>query len=197
VGLIKTERTRTGHFGRWTRRRAALGALAAAAAAAVGAPAKSRAQSAPDLTGSPYVGSWRATAVLDGSTTPFTTLSTYMADGTVVNSGSPVAAAPAGAAYRVVFSSAAHGNWDVLPDGSAATTFVRLQADENGAFLGEVKVRSTLRFDDSSQIASGPFTFEEYDAGGQLVGTAAGTVELVRMPVEPLSDATPAATPAG
>ena len=196
MGQTETEQTKSGLIGRWSRRRAAVGAAAVAAAAAWGAPGKGRAQSAPDLAGSPFVGSWRATAVVDGGP-PFTTLSTYMADGTVVNSGSPVSAAPAGASHRLVFSSAAHGNWALLEDGSAATTFVRLHADESGAFLGEVTVRSTLRFSDDGQIASGPFTFEETDANGQLVGTAAGTVELVRIAVEPLADATPAATPAG
>ena len=196
MGQSRTEQGTSGFIGRWSRRRAVVGVATVAAAVALRAPAKGRAQSSTDLAGSPFVGSWRATAVVDGGT-PFTTLSTYMADGTVVNSGSPVSAAPTDAAYRLVFSSTAHGNWALLEDGSAATTFVRLNADENGTFLGEVKVRSTLRFAEDGQTASGPFTFEETDATGQLAGTAAGTVELVRIAVEPLSDATPIATLAG
>jgi len=164
-------------------------------AAAVG-DRGSRAQDAKPAPGPhPVVGSWFVTLAVTGAMDQEAALDTFAADGTLLISVKPVSPAPPGAPFRQIFTGPMHGSWTAVLADQVAFTVVRLQADENGTYLGTVTVRATLDVGDDGRRLSGAFDYEVADPAGHIVATGTGTAEGTRIAVEPM--ATPAAgTPA-
>src|SRR3712207_4203125 len=81
-----------------------------------------------------FVGAWRVTPVLEGRVT--TALTTFNADGTVFTSKPPVQIAPPEVGGAVLVQSVARGRWEATGERTADVTFVFVQSDGDGAYLG-------------------------------------------------------------
>lgn len=112
---------------------------------------------------------------------PFTTLSTFTPDGSVVGSG-PGIRPPLGS----LFASAQHGEWIRIGDREFAVTFIELEFDGMGNFKGIAKIRGTVTLDEALNEYSGPFMAEFLDPAGNVRGSGRSAVTARRIDVEPL-----------
>ena len=141
----------------------------------------------PDPGRHPIVGSWQVTITLvTGPMVPVPDLVTFAADGTMLNSVQPVSPAPPGAPFSLIFAGLGHGNWTATGPGAAAWTFVRLQTDENGNYLGPVTARGAAEVSADGRRVSGPFTYDVADPAGNVVASGQGTFEGTLIAVEPM-----------
>ena len=145
--------------------------------------------------GQGFVGSWRV-AVTPPQGTPFVTLSTFGADGTVLTSTLPAQQPPPGAPSGTVFFSTAHGAWEATGADTAIATFVHLRASADGQPVGTVTIRLSITLGADADTFGGEYAATLADAAGNVPATPAGTVEATRIVAE--SPGTPTVgTPTG
>ena len=101
----------------------------------------------------------------------------------------PVSPAGPGAPFKLGFTSGGHGAWTSTGDRTLAFTFVELQSDETGAFVGTVTVRGTSELDAAGAL-TGHFTFDVTDPTGKVVFAGSGTFQGIRIVVEPMASPT-------
>ena len=142
----------------------------------------------PVATAGGFVGTWRVTPVIEGQATA--ALTTFNADGTVLTSNPPVQAAPPDLGAGVLVQSVGHGEWAATGERTADVTFVFVQSDGNGNYLGTRTTRGSLELDDDGETWTGTFDATVADAAGSVLFTAAGTVEATRIAVEPATPST-------
>ena len=134
-----------------------------------------------------FVGAWRVT--FETPTGPSQSLLTVMADGTLLFSGRPVS--PAGGGFPVIFSSTAHGAWEMTGPATAGMTWVGLVTDGEGALLAEVTDSVEATLDPGGNAWSGAYSATVNDPDGNALYVGGATVRAERITVQPL--ATPAA----
>lgn len=138
-----------------------------------------------------FAGAWRVT--FDTPTGPSQSLLTVMADGVVLFSGRPVS--PAADGFPVIFSSAAHGAWQLAGPNAAAFTWVGLVTDGEGTLLAVVTDSVEATLDATGNAWSGSYSATVNDPDGNELYVGGATVQAERITVQPLR--TPAAsTPA-
>lgn len=143
----------------------------------------------PPAAGQGFVGSWRLT--IPGP--PLTqSLITFLADGSVIDTDLPVAAAGPG---RVVFTSIGHGVWQQTGATTARFTVVDLVADAHGNLVAIETINGDLTLGADGASIRVRFTVTATDPGGKVLSQVGGTVQGTRITLQPMS--TPAAgTPA-
>ena len=153
------------------RTRLVIAAAAAMLMAVIGAQSNKS-----NLDASPHRmrGSWRATQIPEGPAPHRRLLLTYTTDGSVL------AAAPG---HR---ESVGFGQWIRTAYREFAYTYERLRYDEQGEFVGTVKVRGTASLNENFNQFIGPFINEAFDADGNLVSCLRGTIEASRIGAEPI-----------
>lgn len=134
-----------------------------------------------------FAGAWRVT--FETPTGPSQSLLTVMADGALLFSGRPVS--PAAGGFPVIFSSTAHGAWEMTGPATAGMTWVGLVTDGEGNLLAEVtdSVEATLA--PGGAAWSGAYSATVNDPDGNALYVGGATVRAERITVQPL--ATPAA----
>ena len=140
-----------------------------------------------------FVGSWRVEVSIPGQG-GYAGLATYMADGTTIHSRSLAQQGPQGA---ILLISPAHGVWEAAGDYEIRTTFVGLNTDDQGNFLGSARISGTQRLSADGQSYTGEYVVTIMDPAGAVMASIPGTATAVRINVEPVtSPGTPAASPA-
>jgi hypothetical protein len=139
-----------------------------------------------------FIGAWRVNPTIGGQTA--VALTTFNADGTVFTSNRPVQTAPAGVdlGAPVIVQSLGHGSWTGTGERTADMTFVILQSDPVGAFLGTRTIRGSLELNERGDQWTGTFSATIADAVGTEFVTQVGSVEATRIVIEPIA---PAMTP--
>jgi hypothetical protein len=170
-------------------------ALVALAAVANAAGLRARSDHAA-IAGSGFVGTWRV-LVTQGDGTSFPVLSTFLADGTTLQSGPIAQPAGPGAPSSVRLQSTGHGVWEATGDGTSSVTFEVLIGDEHGAFVGRLTISGVQTLDPSGDSFTGRYILSVTDPTGGVVASIPTTATATRMRVElPPSVGTPEATPA-
>lgn len=164
----------------------------AQAAVLSNAPPQTSAQFGTPMPVSGFVGAWRVT-VTPTKGPAFVNLSTYGADGTVLNSGAPVMPVP-GAPSKQTLGSTGHGAWLSTGADTADVVFVVLQSDQAGNFLGTVTVQATLRLGSDDETWDGTFMTTIADPAGKVMAQFSGKVHATRITVQSMgAPATPVA----
>jgi hypothetical protein len=127
------------------------------------------------------VGAWRVTVSIPGMEGSFVNLTTFSADGTVLNSFPTPSPAPPGSAHMLEFYSTAVGSWKEAAAGKVALTFETLGVDENGAAIGSRRITATVDLAADGSTWSGPFTLAFLDPAGKQTGSVSGSVSAARM----------------
>ena len=140
---------------------------------------------------SPFVGAWQVSPTIEGEAA--VALTTFHDDGTIITSNRPVQTAPPGLAAEVLVQSLGHGSWSTTSERMADITFMFLQSDPNGTFLGTRTIRGVLELDESGDTWSGDFAIIVADPDGAVVLDTVGTVMATRIGVEPMPEGTPVA----
>lgn len=141
-----------------------------------------------------FVGSWLVSPTIDEATA--VALTTFTADGAILTSDRPSQSAPPELGIGPFHQSLGHGRWEATGPNEAAVTFVFLQTDPQGAYLGTRTIRGRLTLGPSGDRWSGDFTATIADAAGTVVAESVGRVSATRITVEPLSGTRPPAIPA-
>lgn len=169
-----------------------LAAVAALALVFTPAPLRTWAQTGTPMAGQGFVGAWRLT-VTEAGNPSIPALTTFAADGTLLNSDPPVS--PAGGGAPITLDSAGHGVWHQTGPTTADLTFVWLTTDAQGTFLGTGTVSAQVTLGADGNSLQGPFSLTAADPSGKTLFQGGGSVQATRITVQPM--ATPAAgTPA-
>jgi hypothetical protein len=161
----------------------------AAALSPVGSRLSGSAQ--PATPGQAFVGTWVATVTLPSG--PIVQVVAFDTDGTVVSVGPPARAITPGDPSTVVFNSDAVGSWVSTGPRTSTVTFVRLNADAQGNYLGTTTVRSNQDLGDDGQSFTAEADIVTRDPAGMVMATRTVEVEAVRLEAEPPTLGTPTA----
>jgi len=158
------------------------------------APGMTAAQVATPATGSGFVGSWRVTPTIGGEAA--VALTSFSADGLILTSNRPVQPATPGLPAGTLVQSLGQGSWQATGERTADITFVILQSDLTGIFLGTRTILGSLELEPSGDAWTGTFEVTIADPSGTVVYETTGAVHAIRIAVEPPRAGTPApATP--
>ena len=152
-----------------------LAAIAAAALAFTSTASFSQ-SNAPHL-----VGSWKGavTATTPPGLAPFTDLTTFTSDGTVIESRRLLAQPTP---FGPLLETAGHGAWQRTDNGQFDVHFVfLLQNATTGADVGTDNVHLVLTLDAKGSILSGTFESTVEDTSGNALFTASGTYAASRI----------------
>jgi hypothetical protein len=152
--------------------------LALAATLAV-APVHAASTASAAATPKTIVGAWQL-QITPAIQPIFTALTTFAADGSVVETNSLALVDP--------LSSPGHGRWAFAPheNNTYDVTFVNLLTDEHGDFAGTAKVRARMSLTDRRNGLEGTFEVDVLDPAGAVVFSDHGTLQAARIEVEPL-----------
>jgi hypothetical protein len=153
----------------------------------------SASQEQADTGASGFVGSWSVEVSIPGQG-GYAGLATYMADGTTIHSRTLAQPTQQGG---ILLISPAHGVWEASSDREIGTTFVGLNTDDQGNFLGSASISGTQRLSPDGQSYTGEYVVTIMDPTGAVVASIPGTAAAVRINVESATvPGTPAASPA-
>jgi hypothetical protein len=169
---------------------AALGLLAVTLAALPSAGAARPGAAAPTAE---FVGAWRLTVTGIPGVPAFPVAVAYHADGTLVATGLPLQPAAPGAANALVFNGTGVGTWEATGPGTSAFTFVVLNADEHGRYLGTLTVSGTQHLSADGATLTSDNVLTVADPAGKTGARFPTTSMGARIGVEPIG--TPIATP--
>jgi len=142
-------------------------------------------------TAAGFVGAWIVEPTIAGQAAPAFT--TFMADGTIFTSNRPVQPAVPGLTDGPIAQSLGHGAWVATGERTAAITFMFIQTDLAGTYVGTRTITGSLEMDASGTSWSGTFGFTTADAAGVEILTGEGTVRATRIVTAPVATAgTPA-----
>jgi hypothetical protein len=158
-------------------------AAALAGVLLAGAGGRGRARAAADQ---PLVGSWLVAAVPPGAQPgPPRILVSVTGDGVALRTAPQQQAAPPALGTDRMFISTTHGAWAPLADGTFGLTFIGFAFDSAGAFLAQQRIRVAVRLSDARDGFAGPFETDFVGADGQVLASSSGTVQGMRIAVEP------------
>jgi len=129
------------------------------------------------------VGAWRVAVSIPGVETPFTNLTTFSSDGTVLNAFPSPSPAPPGSDHKLEYFTTASGSWTQSSSGSVRLTFETLGADENGTPIGAHVVTAQVALAGDGHSWSGDFTLAVLDPTGKQTASIPGTVSATRIAV--------------
>jgi hypothetical protein len=125
-------------------------------------------------------GAWRTTVTIEG-VPPFINLTTFSADGIVLNAfPTPSPAAP-GSSHTLEFFTTAVGAWNETAPGKIDLTFEALGVDENGAPIGSHVISGSVTLAPDGASFAGPFTLTVLDPSGKQTGAITGNVSATRI----------------
>ena len=145
----------------------------------------------PATPGQEFVGAWVATVPLPSG--PIVQVVAFDEDGTVVSVGPPARAITPGDPSTLVFNSDAAGSWVSTGPRTSTVTYVRLNADAQGNYLGTTTVRSNQDLGDDGQTFTAQADIVTRDPAGKVLATRTVEVEAVRLEAEPPTFGTPTA----
>jgi hypothetical protein len=145
----------------------------------------------PATPGQEFVGAWVATVPLP--TGAIVQVVAFDEDGTVVSVGPPARAITPGDPSTLVFNSDAVGSWVSTGLRTSTVTYVRLNADAQGNYLGTTTVRSNQDLGDDGQSFTAQADIVTRDPAGKVMSTRTVEVEAVRLEAEPPTLGTPTA----
>lgn len=126
------------------------------------------------------MGAWRVSVEIPGVVGAFINLTTFSADGVVLNAFGSPSPAPPGAAHKLEFYSTAVGSWKESAPGKVDLVFETLGVDENGAPIGSHRISANSALAADGSAWSGPFTLTILDPAGKQTGAVSGAVDAVR-----------------
>jgi hypothetical protein len=129
---------------------------------------------------SAIVGAWRTTVTIPGGPPPFVNLTTFSADGIVLNAFPTPSPAPPGANHKLEFFTTAVGSWHET-DGTIALAFETLGVDENGTSIGSHAISAAVTVAADGSAWSGPFTLTVLDTASKQVASVSGSVSGARL----------------
>ena len=92
--------------------------------------------------------------------------------------------------------SPAHGVWEASGERESRATFVGLNTDDHGNFLGSATISGTQRLSEDGQSYIGEYLVTVMNPSGAVVAAIPGTAKAVRIIMEPVPlPGTPGATP--
>lgn len=145
----------------------------------------------PATPGQEFVGAWVATVpLLSGA---IVQVVAFDEDGTVVSVGPPARAITPGDPSTLVFNSDAVGSWVSTGPRTSTVTYVRLNADAQGNYLGTTTVRSNQDLGDDGQSFTAQADIVTRDPAGKIMATRTVEVEAVRLEAELPTFGTPTA----
>ncbi len=147
------------------------------------ADAKSVAESSSDSND--IAGSWRATVTPEGGM-PFEALLTFSEGGGVIGSaqGDILLDAPPGVPPS---ATAVHGSWKRMAKRNFLFTVRQIFYGADGSNQGGNKVRNSVVLNPNGTQINGQFQFDLYDADGIVVFSGNGSIQAVRIQIEPLT----------
>lgn len=145
----------------------------------------------PATPGQEFVGAWVATVPLPSGA--IVQVVAFDEDGTVVSVGPPARAITPGDPSTLVFNSDAVGTWVSTGPRTSTVTYVRLNADTQGNYLGTTTVRSNQDLGDDGQSFTAQADIVTRDPAGKVMATRTVEVEAVRLAAEPPALGTPTA----
>jgi hypothetical protein len=93
----------------------------------------------------------------------------------------------------MVFNSDAVGSWISTGPRASTITYVRLNADMQGNYLGTTTIRSNQLLNEDGQSFTAQADLITRDPGGKVMDTRSVEVEAVRLQAEPPALGTPTA----
>jgi hypothetical protein len=93
----------------------------------------------------------------------------------------------------MVFNSDAVGSWVSTGPRTSTITYVRLNADPQGNYLGTTTIRSNQLLNEDGQSFTAQADLITRDPGGMVIDTRTVDVEAVRLEAEPPALGTPTA----
>jgi hypothetical protein len=109
----------------------------------------------------------------------------FDADGTVVSVGPPARTIMPGDPGTMVFNSDAVGTWVSTGPQTSTVTYVRLNADAQGTYLGATTIRSLQKLSDDGQSFTAQADIVTRDPAGMKTSSRTVKVEAVRLEAEP------------
>ena len=140
----------------------------------------------------PIVGTWRETAITEGSP-PLDLTTVFTSDGTIIGAGAPIFPLEPGV---VTFVGPGTGVWEATGLNSVAYTVDLMMADAEGMPTGRLTVHGTREVSADGQSFTGEYTNVISAPDGTVLFSVPGTDEGTRLTVEPAPVASPEATPA-
>ena len=148
-----------------------------------GAGGRARAQAAEDQ---PLVGSWLVAAARRAPNLDHPRLLvSFTGDGVALRTAPQQQAAPPALGTDRMFIGTTHGAWAPLEDGAFGLTFIGFAFDSAGAFLAQQRIRVAVRLNEARDGFAGPFETDFVGADGQQLASSSGTVQGLRITVEP------------
>ena len=145
----------------------------------------------PATPGQEFIGTWVATVPLPSGS--IVQVVAFDEDGTVISVGPPVRAVTPGDPSTLVFNSDAVGTWLSTGPQTSTVTYVRLNSDAQGNYLGTTTVRSNQVLGDDGQSFTAQADIVTHDPAGKVMATRTVEVEAVRLEAEPPTLGTPTA----
>jgi hypothetical protein len=139
--------------------------------------------------GEEFVGTWLATVPLPSGS--IVQVAAFDVDGTVVSVGPPVRAITPGDPSSLVFNSDAVGSWVSTGPKTSTITYVRLNADAQGNYLGTTTIRSNQLLSEDGESFTAQADIITRDPAGKVMATRTVEVEGVRLQPEPPELGTP------
>ncbi len=147
----------------------------------VGSRLSSSAQ--PATPGQEFVGAWVATVPLPSGA--IVQVVAFDEDGTVISVGPPARAITPGDPSTIVFNSDAVGSWVSTGPRTSTITYVRLNADTQGTYLGTTTIRSNQLLNEDGQSFTAQADLITRDPAGKVMDARTVDVEAVRLEAEP------------
>ena len=145
----------------------------------------------PATPGQEFVGAWIATVPLPSG--PIVQVVAFDEVGTVVSVGPPARAITPGDPSTMVFNSDAVGTWVSTGPQTSTVTYVRLNADAQGTYLGTTTVRSNQELGDDGQSFTAEADIVTRDPAGTVTAARTVEVEAIRLDAEAPELGTPTA----
>ena len=139
--------------------------------------------------GQEFIGTWVATVPLPSGS--IVQVVAFDEDGTVVSVGPPARAITPGDPGTLVFNSDAVGTWVSTGRQTSTVTYVRLNADAQGNYLGTTTIRSNQLLNEDRQSFTAQADLITRDPDGKVMNTRTVDVEAVRLEAEPPALGTP------
>jgi hypothetical protein len=114
-------------------------------------------------------------------------LVSFTSDGLALRTAPYQLAAPPALGVSKMFISPTHGEWQRTGDREFALMFVGFAFDADGNFLAMQRIRVAPKLNETLDTFSGPFTTDFIGADGNVIVSSSGTVQGMRMRIEPMS----------
>jgi hypothetical protein len=128
--------------------------------------------SGPTLADHPLVGAWLVSVPQGPNQPPVPNLQTFTTDGVVLQAVRAVQLAPPGQSFQFVYTSGGHGIWMPTSERGGVFTFVFLNTNERGEYIGTTTVTGHPQVSEDGQT----FTNDPASPAKRTIRTPDGTI---------------------